>query len=275
MNNKERDDYINKQVKRHYEEFKKAYPDKELFALCLQGSQNYDLDMYTDEYKSDIDTKAIVIPSFEEIVLNKKPISTTHILSNNEHIDIKDIRLMFDNFKKQNINFLEILFTDFGIFNKKYEDEWNYLLKNRELIAHYNTNQALRCMAGMSMEKKKALTHPYPTLKDKIEKYGYDGKQLHHIIRMYNFITAYALNVSFKECLTFFIPGQKEEMMKAKLNQYSLEEAIKMAEHYDFFTKYIKDISLKEKDEINQEALEVLNKIQYDVIKKKLKEEVI
>lgn len=125
------------------------------------------------------------------------------------------------------------------------------------------------------MEKKKALTHPYPTILDKIEKYGYDGKQLHHIIRMYNFITCYALNGSFQECLTFFIPGQKEEMMNAKLNKYTLEEAIKMAEHYDYFTKYIKDISLKEKDEINQDALNVLNKVQYDTIKKKIREEVI
>ena len=125
------------------------------------------------------------------------------------------------------------------------------------------------------MEKKKALTHPYPTILDKIEKYGYDGKQLHHIIRMYNFITCYALNGAFEECLTFFIPGQKEEMMNAKLNKYTLEEAVKMAEQYDYFTKYIKDISLKEKDEINQDALNVLNKVQYDTIKKKIREEVI
>lgn len=267
--------YIQEQVEKHLKEFKKIYPNKEFFAICLQGSQNYELDIYTDEYKSDVDTKIIVIPSLEEIVLNKKPISTTHILPNNEHIDIKDIRLMFDNFKKQNINFLEILFTKFCLVNKKYIEEWDYLIKNRELIAHYNRNQALRCMAGMSMEKKKALTHPYPTILDKIEKYGYDGKQLHHIIRMYNFITCYALNGTFKECLTFFIPGQKEEMLNAKLNKYTLEEALKKAEQYDYLTKYIKDINLKEKDEINQDALNVLNKVQYDVIKKRLKEEII
>lgn len=272
MNRKE---YIKQQMKRHLEEFKKAYPNEELFALCLQGSQNYELDIYTDEYKSDIDTKAIVIPSLEDIVLNKKPISTTYILDNNEHIDVKDIRLMFDNFKKQNINFLEILFTDFYYVNKKYKEEWKFLIQNNELIAHFNTNQALRCMAGMSMEKKKALTHLYPTLLDKIEKYGYDGKQLHHIIRMFNFITGYTLNVPFKECLTFFINGQKEEMMEAKLNKYSLEEALKKAEHYDFLTNHIKQINSKEKDEINQDALNVLNKVQYDVIKKRLKKEVI
>lgn len=172
----DRKEYISRGLERHLEEFKKHYPDLELFCLVLQGSQNYGLDLYTDEYKSDIDTKVIVIPSLEEIVMNKKPISTTHICPNNEHIDIKDIRLYFENFKKQNINFLEILFSKFYIVNEKYHDLWDELIADRELVAHYNTNQALRCMAGMSMEKKKALCHPYPTLIEKIEKYGYDGK---------------------------------------------------------------------------------------------------
>ena len=269
----EREQYIDEQVERHSKEFKKVYPDKELFAVCLQGSQNYNLDMYTDEYKSDVDTKAIVIPSLEDIVLNKQPISTTHILPNNEHLDIKDIRLMFENFKKQNINFLEILFTNFACVNIKYKEEWNLLKENRELIAHYNINQALRCMAGMSMEKKKALCHPYPSLIDKIEKYGYDGKQLHHIIRMNNFIYGYGEGKTFEECLTY-LPN-KEEMLKAKLNKYTLEEALQLANDFDEDTKTLKDKYLKPQDEINKDALEILNKIQYNAIKKKLREEVM
>jgi len=268
-----REEYIKNGLQNHLKEFYKIYPNRELFAICLQGSQNYELDIYTDEYKSDIDTKAIVIPSLEEIVLNKKPISTTHILSNNEHLDIKDIRLYFENFKKQNINFLEILFTDFNYINPEYKDDWNYLINNRELIAHYNTNQTLRCMAGMSMEKKKAMCHPYPTLLDKIKKYGYDGKQLHHIIRMNNFIFAYGEGKTFEECLKY-LPN-REQMMKAKLNKYTLNEALQLAEDFDNDTKLLKDKYLKPQDEINKQALEILNKIQYNTIKKKLKKEVV
>ena len=268
-----REEYIRNGLQNHLEEFQKTYPNLELFGIFIQGSQNYGLDIYTDEYKSDIDTKAIVIPSLEEIVLNKKPISTTHILPNNEHLDIKDIRLYFDNFKKQNINFLEILFTKFGYINEKYQKEWEYLTTNRELIAHYNTNQALRCMAGMSMEKKKALRHPYPSLKEKIEKYGYDGKQLHHIIRMNNFIFAYGEGKTFEECLKY-LPNKKE-MMKAKLNQYTEYEALVLAQDFDNDTKLLKDKYLKPQDEINKDALNILNKVQYDVIKKRLREEVI
>ncbi len=67
-----------------------------VLGVFLQGSQNYGL-----AYEgSDIDTKCIVLPSFEDFCLNKKPTSTTLILPSNEHIDLKDIRLMFDCFKK-------------------------------------------------------------------------------------------------------------------------------------------------------------------------------
>ena len=114
--------YIEEGLKRHLDEFNKYYSNLELFGIFIQGSQNYRLDIYTDDYKSDIDTKAIVIPSLEDIVMNKKPISTTHILPNNEHLDIKDIRLYFEAFKKQNINFVEILFTCGSLVVKEYQE---------------------------------------------------------------------------------------------------------------------------------------------------------
>ena len=44
-----------------------------VLGVFLQGSQNYNLD-YDG---SDIDTKAILVPSFEDFVLNRKPVSTT------------------------------------------------------------------------------------------------------------------------------------------------------------------------------------------------------
>ena len=43
-----------------------------VLGVFLQGSQNYHLD-YAG---SDIDTKAIIIPTLDDIVLNKQPVST-------------------------------------------------------------------------------------------------------------------------------------------------------------------------------------------------------
>lgn len=114
-----REAYIFKRLKEHYKEIDGKY---EIVGLFLQGSQNYGLDIYDDDYKSDIDTKAIVLPTLKDIVMNAPPISTTLVLENNEHIDLKDIRVMFDTFKKQNVNFIEILFTKFRLINPKYKD---------------------------------------------------------------------------------------------------------------------------------------------------------
>ena len=135
-----------------------------VLGVFLQGSQNYELDYEG----SDIDTKAIIIPSFEDFVLNRKPVSTTLILPSNEHIDLKDIRLMHECFRKQNINFLEILFTKYFVFNPEYQSLYSPMIQNREVIARYNNYAAVNCIAGMVYEKRKALTHPYPTLMNKV-----------------------------------------------------------------------------------------------------------
>lgn len=51
------------------------------------------------------------------------------------------------------------------------------------------------------MEKRKALCHEYPTTKDKIEKYGYDPKQLHHIVRLEHMIAEMMDGYSYGESL--------------------------------------------------------------------------
>lgn len=198
----------------------------EVMAVVLQGSQNYDLDYEG----SDIDTKAMVLPNFKNFILSKKPVSTTLVLDSNEHIDVKDIRPLFDSFLKQNINFLEFLFSKYSYVNPLYADAMQKLVDNREMIAHYDNYKAVNCMLGMMHQKHKALEHPYPATKDKIEKFGYDGKQLHHIMRCYNFLDRYTSGVSFEDCL---VSGDREKLVRIKRNQeYTLEEARAAAKFY-------------------------------------------
>lgn len=260
-------DFINKRLQEHHDYIKDKY---DVVYIGLQGSQNYELDVYDEEYKSDIDTKAIVLPSFEDFVYNKTPISKTIVLPNNEHIDIKDIRVMFETLKKQNVNFIEILFTKYKIINEEYQDLMNMLLDNKEEIAHLNTNQALRCMAGMSMEKLKALQHPYPTIVNKIEKYGYDPKQLHHILRMNDFIKKYATGVRYEECL---IPDNKEYLIEIKKGILSEKEAVDLAIKTDNETKEIKEKYINEVDNIDIFATLILDNVKFNILKRKFKKE--
>lgn len=265
-----REEKIMKRVQEHYDYLQeKGY---EIVFLALQGSQNYGLDVYDEDYMSDVDTKAVILPSFEDFVYNREPVSKTIVLENNEHIDVKDVRVMFETYKKQNVNFIETLFSKFAIINPKYVELVKPLFQYREDIAHINTNQALRCMAGMSMEKLKAMEHPYPTIKDKIDKYGYDPKQLHHILRMNDFIKKYAnFGRTYESCL---IPDDKEFLIDIKKGILPLEEARKLAVEVDNDTKRIKDEYMTEKDIINQKGVDVLNKVKFDLLKKKFKEDI-
>lgn len=93
-------------------------------------------------------------------MLNAKPLSTTHIMENDEHVDFKDIRLMFDCIKKQNVNFVEILFTPYSIINPEYADLFQPVLDAREEIARYNNYAGMNCIMGMALEKQKAMEPP-------------------------------------------------------------------------------------------------------------------
>lgn len=156
--------------------------------LALQGSQNYGLDVYSEDYQSDVDTKAAIVPSLEDIIYNRTPVSTTIVLENNEHIDVKDIRLMGDMFVKQNISYLELLFSRYVIFGDGFDDENYALFSLADALAVANPPAFYNAVRGMALEKQKALTHPYPATAAKIEKFGYDPKQLHHILRLCNIV---------------------------------------------------------------------------------------
>lgn len=186
--------------------------------LFLQGSQNYNLDYEG----SDIDTKAIMLPSFSDFVLNNKPVSTTHIMENDEHVDFKDIRLMFDCIKKQNVNFVEILFTPYYIINPMYADLFQPVLDAREEIARYDNYAGVNCIVGMAYEKQKAMEHPYPATIDKIRVYGYDPKQLHHALRLREFMTRYVAGENYADCL---VSKQRDYLKDVKRGCYSLDEA--------------------------------------------------
>lgn len=240
-----------------------------VLGVFLQGSQNYNLDYWG----SDIDTKAIVIPAFEDFVLNRKPTSTTLILPSNEHIDVKDIRFMHECFRKQNINFIEILFTKYKYLNPEYENLYQSMFDNKKKIAHYNNYAAVNCIAGMVYEKHKAMEHPYPTLIHKIQKYGYDNKQLHHIIRCEEFLKRYINGVSYAECL---IPTNPQHLINIKSEYiYSLEEARQIANNVEYIVKLTKQEYIDTHPPIiDTEVDEIMNNVLFDVLKHSFRKEI-
>ena len=256
------DEWIMEKVEEHLHESLQYFTKDEVVGIFLQGSQNYGLDYE----ESDIDTKLIVVPSFKDVAMNKQPVSTTHFRVNDEHIDFKDIRLYMQTFRKQNLNFLEILFTPYFVINEDYRGEWQRLVDACEDIAHMNPYQAVKSMQGIAKEKYHAMEHKYPKRMHMIEKYGYDPKQLHHLLRVREYLKSYLVGRSYEECLQ---PRDCEYLIAVKKGLHAHREAMDLA---DAAIADIDDVCRKffevlKKPEENTEVRELLDDVQYNIMK--------
>lgn len=237
----------------------------------LYGSQNYEM----ETENSDFDFKAIVLPSIDDVIYNRKPVSTS-VEFNGGLIDIKDIRLMWDNYKKQNPNFIETLFTLYFYINPRYANDWFDIRDLAEEIAHADPAKAVKAMYGMALEKQHALCKPYPSKLELINKYGYDSKQLSHIIRLHELALNYIEGALYKDCL---IPNDfvKDICVKIKTynTQLTVEKAQEMAEDYmsDFKTNV--DRYLQEEHTINDRAYYAMDIIKARIMKRHFKEQLV
>jgi hypothetical protein len=263
---------IMKRVQDHYDEALKYFPEEQIVGVFLQGSQNYELDYEG----SDIDTKLIVVPSFRDICLNKKPVSTTHVRANDEHTDWKDIRLYMETFRKQNLNFLEILFTDFYIINPMYKEEWDRLVEAREFIARMNPYRAVKSMKGIALEKFHAMEHRYPSKADIIDKYGYDGKQTSHQIRVYDYLRRYIAGEDYESCLRPSDYLLEQIMNYKKLNVYTLEEARGASLAYFKMTVEMADKFCAEHEDREEPWVrELLEDVSYNIMRISVEKELL
>ena len=265
MANFHSDEWIMEQMNKHYQEALTLFPEDRIVGVFLQGSQNYGLDYEG----SDIDTKCIVLPTLEDLIFNRKPVSTTHVLPNEEHLDLKDVRLYFQTFRKQNLNFMEILFTKYKIVNPTYEPMWNRLIENNEQIARYNPVGAVKTMKGIAMEKYHAMEHRYPSKVDLIDKWGYDGKQLHHLMRVEEYLTRYVNGELYADCLITKRPEKLKEIKDMNNPKLLLDEARVVAGIYMGKVNAIADAfaAAHKDDPVDWHVDVLLDNVQRDIMK--------
>lgn len=178
---------------------------------------------------------------------------------------------MFECFCKQNIQFLELLYTRFKIVDWRYKKLLKPLWEERDAIAAINRKALANSLAGITMEKRKALCHPYPSLLEKIKKYGYDGKQLSHAVRLYILMKNWSEGMPLEKC---FWPDKNEREMlmnyKKQLDiegqPLDVERAIAICDEMVRETGKIKSrYGLIWED---PRGLEVLEKVKYNVIRR-------
>jgi hypothetical protein len=170
-------------LKEHWGYAAASIPKERILGIFLYGSQNYG---FANQY-SDVDCILVYIPTFEEMCLNKTWLSK-ELHDNEEHILVKDIRELRIMLMEQNINFLEILYTDYFILNPKYEELWNqYFISNREDIAHYNINKTVKNIRGQ--------------IKRTLSSKELDNKKIHNAWRLTYFLDMYLQGKDYIDCI--------------------------------------------------------------------------
>ena len=241
--------------------------DYEVMFTALQGSQNYGLDIYTDDYCSDVDTKSIILPTLDDFIWNHAPVSTIRIMPDSEeHAEVKDIRIMFEMFRKANLSYIELLYSDYVIINPKYQEQVDRLLKMRDEIVNADPRRFMLAAMGMVFEKRKALTHPYPSVEERIAEYGYDGKQLSHALRVVNFMQRYIEGEDIKSCFKVKRAIAKYLIdIKTHKEVLTVEEAIEGADDCCARAKEIAESIAKTESE--PRVAHILNEIQAETMK--------
>jgi hypothetical protein len=134
----------------HYKRACEHYGEDNVLGVFLYGSQNYN----THTENSDVDTKCILIPDLYHLAC--KPYDTNHLSVDGEICECMTIQHMVANWKKQNINFVEIMFTPYCIINSKFEQTWdNFLNLYREKIARYDVKKAILSMGHQALHTYK------------------------------------------------------------------------------------------------------------------------
>lgn len=214
------------------------------FVIASNGSMNYGL----DNEDSDIDSKLLTVPSLKKLIENKRD-NTTHIMSDNgEHVEVKDVAIYMNTILKQNINFVETLFAKAVIVNPRYQNDWEMLYENRELIARYDTKRAVKCMYGMMVQKRKAMETWTEARAKSFHEFGYDTKSLHHLVRLHYFLQHYIVDGrSYEDCLTKRDDAEYNLLMDTKSGINSIK-ASALADNYLLESQDIADKYIDETD---------------------------
>jgi len=186
--------------------------------VSLHGSQNYGLALDCESYRSDYDFKCIVLPSLRTLCEGNKPASLTVDFEEGQ-IDIKDIRIFSETVCRMNPAYLECLLTRHAIALDCEEQMMRLRALVPSLLLERGADFARVC-AGSFEEKARRLCHDSPAQHEKICRFGYDGKQAHHMYRLLLMLREF--EAFGRMCLA--APQEERELLLAlKQNHLSLE----------------------------------------------------
>jgi len=173
-----------------------------VFAVALKGSQNYNL----QDEDSDVDANLVFIPTLAQLRKNKSYKFSTE----KGEVTCHNLYSFAEIVAKGNPQWVEVCNTE-------------HIIGDLSMFSHYKVNPS--ALKGMFMEKVHSFNKLYPSRKVYVEKFGYDPKQLHHIIRLYDYLNSGLLKYDGK---------QREYMLDIKRGRYpnTKEDAFKLRDSY-------------------------------------------
>jgi len=241
----------------------------EVVGVFLFGSQNYN--MHTPE--SDVDVKAMVIPNINDLVWGNTEIAKKVVRDNGELV-IYDIASIHKSIKKQSINFVEILFTEYKILNPQYAHLYAPMFTHRESIADLNTFKAVHCTLSMARNKHKMLFAELPSNASRVQKAGYDYKAFAEILRMEDFLATRISGLPYGISL---ISNNVNYLRKIKMHEldFPLEQvracADKALEH---MSKRVDTFDEVYGENINEPMVQLVDEVTKNIILRYIKTEV-
>lgn len=197
--------------------------DYKVFYLALYGSQNYGL----DTENSDVDCRALLIPSYKDCLLGKKmPKNDTWSYNDGLMTVEYDFRKYFHLLKKGNLNALELLYTEHWTCDLEYQAYVSYLRFMRDDVANNNLLPVVMCVHGVvdNLYYKKYLKDKTLTVKDVVT-----------VTRMKLFLDMLDLTRNFKTAFYNFATPEQLEKMKEYKNSNLTTKDVKHA----FFREYM------------------------------------
>ena len=120
-------------------------------------------------------------------------------------------------------------------------------------------------MRGLARRKYEQMEHESPSHHDDIAKYGYSPKELHHLLRIEEYIERYIAGEFYSDCLH---TKKAAYLRGVKLEPFHLDVARLLAEkamcHID---KMSDDFIAKTNIEANKDVDALLDDVQYNIMK--------
>jgi hypothetical protein len=237
-------------VREHYEIAKAFVPEERIIGVFLYGAQNYNMD---DEF-SDVDTRCIYVPSFDELVFPAGITNKEEILDNDEHLTFIDIRNFMRATRMSDPSHLATLFTKYFILGPNFQELWKNFVRHRELIARYQpyafVNIAYRISNNVAEKQKKS---------------PYNPKHTAIIFRYESLVKDYIEGKSLEKA---YIPEKADFFIKVKRGLYTRNEGLGHNQNsIDCIKEMVDKYGLTMKNIVNAKAREIIEEYQKNFIR--------